>query len=120
MHRIYGLPGLNTKQIMVLHVPWFASKPPSVVKKIKPFPTQGCAGIRTTALACEHALGASGGSDVRTYTYIDIYRPEVSRIISRITTQQKIYRPYSTRVDSTARYAFVYGNVTACTPSSGP
>ena len=32
------------------------------------------AGIRTTALACAHALGASGGSDIRTYIYRYIHR----------------------------------------------
>ena len=37
MHRIYGLPGLYTNRIMVLHVPCirvFASKPPSVKKSL--------------------------------------------------------------------------------------
>ena len=75
MHRIYGLPGLYTKRFMVLHVLCILvvcpSKPPSVVKK-KFLPTQRCAGIRTTALACAHASGASGGSDVHINTYIDV------------------------------------------------
>ena len=50
---------------------WFASKPPSVQKsllQLLPYnrhTTQRCAGIRTTALACAHASGASGGSKVR-------------------------------------------------------
>ena len=78
MHRIYGLPGLYTKRFMVLHVPCILvvcpSKPPSVVQKKKKalLPTQRCAGIRTTALACAHASGASGGSDVHIDTYIDV------------------------------------------------
>ena len=71
MHRIYGLPGLYTKRIMVytyLAYVWFASKPPSVKKcllQLLPSPhNTKCAGIRTTALACAHVSGASGGSDV--------------------------------------------------------
>ena len=60
---------------------WFASKPPSVVRKKKKSSSVAAiasqhkgalAGIRTTALACAHASGASEGSDVRAYRYIDI------------------------------------------------
>ena len=49
---------------------WLLAKPPQKKKAFSCLTTQRCAGIRTTALACAHASGASGGSDVRIHIYI--------------------------------------------------
>ena len=78
MHRIYSLPGLFTKRIMVPYIPvaCLLSLLQLFKKKKKPcchrLTTQRCAGIRTTALACAHVSGGFGGQR-RMHRYIHRY-----------------------------------------------
>ena len=63
---MYSLPGIYTKAdhgFMYLAYMWFALL--SLPQLFNCLTTQRCAGIRTTDIACAHASGALGGSDVR-------------------------------------------------------
>ena len=106
VHRIYGLPGLYTKQIMFytymyLHTyVWFAllsllrckKKKASVASKHKGSLELEPLWNVTTLGACAHASGASGGSDVRIDTYIRTYIHTYIHTYIDVQTESKLYR----------------------------